>query len=77
MEKRIIIYDIEDRTCYGKFIDEGNDTLFEIIEEANKWILGELDFVRNRVDVYYKKYESCSLHVKDTIDAYNLIKNFA
>lgn len=74
LKKEIVLYDIDDKSCYNKIIEENNNTIFKVIEEANLWILGELELLKEKIKPFKEEFQIVSKNLKNTIKIYKSLK---
>jgi len=66
--KKIVVYDIEDKSCFERIIDKEDDTIFKVIKEANSWIAERVEVVREKVSSFSERYEKYSKKIEEIID---------
>lgn len=73
-DKRILIYDIERSDCYLKLVKEQNTEIFEAVEEATKWIQGEIELIEKSIKEYSQVYHESSKSIKTIIESYESLR---
>lgn len=72
--REIIIYNIDDKSCYEKLIREQDMRVFEAIEEASTWISGEVEKIKIDVDSFNEIYVEKTSNIENVISSYNSLK---
>ena len=75
--KEILIYNIEDSSCYKKIIQEQDTRILDAVAEATAWISCETEKIKNDVDTFHKMYLEKKVDINTIISAYNSIRKKA
>jgi len=70
-KKTILLYDIEDCSCYIKLIDSRDNRLFEAIEEATIWISEKTELIKKELEYFNSEYKNSKENISIAINAYN------
>jgi hypothetical protein len=74
VNRSILVYDIEDDSCFIRLVENQDNRIFEAMKEANQWISGETELIKNKIDQFKEKYWESGKEIQATIMAYNSLK---
>lgn len=72
--RSILIYDIEDDSCYERVVQNQDHRILEAIREANDWIQGETEMIKRKIKDFSSNYYETQRDIQETIKAYSSLK---
>jgi hypothetical protein len=73
LKHHTVLYNIDDTSCYKKIINDNDRTIFEVIEEANSWIMAKTEMMKEKMKLFNDEYIEESNKILDTIKYYKSI----